>query len=88
MPFRHCNNQPPSTKPGRSVCDFLEDGVEGAGGFGVGAGFFVAQGFEVLVVLDFLLHLQELLVRQHDKLLASVFFNDLWVDAHGGFQDP
>lgn len=70
----------------RSVTDVYEDCVEGAGGLGVGGGLFVAQGFEVLVVLDFRLHLQEFLIGEHDELLAAVFLDDLWVDAHGGFQ--
>ena len=68
-----------------SATDVFDYGVEGAGGFGVGDRFFVEQGFEVLVVLDFRLHLQELLLGKHDELLASVFLNDLWMDAHGGF---
>ena len=50
----------------------------------MGGGFFVAQGAEVLVVLDFRLHLQELLVGENDELLAAVFFDDLRMDAHGG----
>jgi len=67
-----------------SVSEVLEDCVEGAGGFGVGDGFFFAQRFEILVVLDFRLQLQEFLIRQDDELLAAVFFDDLRVDAHGG----
>ena len=71
--------------PWLSVSDFIEHLVERAGGFCVGSGFFFAQGAEVFVVLDFCLHLQELLVGQNDEFLAAVFFDDLWMDAHGGF---
>jgi hypothetical protein len=69
-----------------SGCYAAEDGVEGAGGVGAGNGFFIAQGLVVIVAFEFLLHLQELFVGQHNELLASVFINDLWVDAHGGLQ--
>jgi len=51
----------------------------------MGGGLFFAQGAEVFVVLDLLLHLQELVVGQNYEFLASVFFDDLRVDAHGGF---
>lgn len=49
------------------------------------SGFLFAQGAEVFVFFDLRLHLQELLTGEHDEFLAAVFFDDLWVDAHGGF---
>ena len=67
-----------------SVPDFPQHLVKRPGGFRVGGGFFFAQGAEVFVVLAFLLHLQELLVGENDEFLASVFFDDLRVDDHGG----
>jgi hypothetical protein len=68
-----------------SVSDCPQHHVERPGGFRVGGGFFFAQRAEVLVILNFLLHLQEFVVGQNDEFLAAVFSDDLRVDAHGGF---
>jgi len=49
----------------------------------MGAGFFVAQGAQVVIVLDCGLHLQELPMGQDDQPFASVTFDDLRVEFHG-----
>ena len=68
----------------RFRCRFPQHLDERPGGFRVDGGFFFAQGAEVFVFLDFLLHLQELLVGEHGEFLASVFFDELRVDTYGG----
>ena len=43
---------------------------------------FRAKNLKVLVIFKQLLNLDELLVREHNKLLFPCFFYDLWVNAH------
>lgn len=67
------------------LLDFLQHRVKRSGGFHVGGGFFFAQDAEVIVILDFLQHLQELLVGEDVEFLAAFFLDDLRVAAHGRF---
>lgn len=89
---RLLDRKPDETGRGRSaqaknvsVPNFAKNVIQRPGGLPVGCGFLFAQDAEVFVFLDFRLHLQELLIGEHDEFLAAVFLDDLWVDAHGGF---
>jgi hypothetical protein len=49
-----------------------------------GGNLLVTQGAEIVVILESFLNPKELFVREDDKLLFSVFFNDLRMNAHIG----
>ena len=45
-------------------------------------GFFLPQLQKIVVILEFILETQKLLVRENYKFLPSVFLDDLWMQCH------
>jgi hypothetical protein len=68
---------------GRAAFDVTQDVLKVPGREMARLGFFLAKGFEIIVILELFLDCQELFIRENDEFLPAFLFNDLRVDAHG-----
>jgi hypothetical protein len=65
------------------VCQFDDDLVESLAGSRRCRGLFLPQFQQIVVILQFLLEMEEFLVRKNHKFLAAVLLDDLRMKCHG-----